>query len=308
MRCVTPNRARRLPRFLASRHSQPTSCCVHPAYASRRCSSMRSKSWLLRPCRPEQPMRDELIRAAVAVPVASLIGPSVSTPEQSHWRARAWWGMCASCLILLALANHLGGWQTWVVAAVAGCASAAMPVARSASGAVASDAADSQVAPSASWLTPSAARAVCLAALATAIAVLAIDRSATGDALASVTERRGLVLVLAGGLAAVFIGGEIIAHLLHPFATRIGSPVVGMENAGRVIGWLERTLLYGLVLAGAPDAAALVIAGKSIARFPSFAEESFAEYYLIGSLMSLLIAAGTAVAIRAALGLTPLPA
>lgn len=70
-----------------------------------------------------------------------------------------------------------------------------------------------------------------------------------------------------------------------------------MENAGRYIGWLERALLYGLILLGSPDAAALVVAAKSIARFPSFAEEKFAEYYLIGTLLSLLIAAATAVAV-----------
>ncbi len=80
-----------------------------------------------------------------------------------------------------------------------------------------------------------------------------------------------------------------------------------MESAGRYIGWLERTLLYGLILAGAPDAAALVIAGKSIARFPEFSKEDFAEYYLIGSLLSLVIAAGCAIAVRASLGLTSLP-
>lgn len=79
-----------------------------------------------------------------------------------------------------------------------------------------------------------------------------------------------------------------------------------MENAGRYIGWLERSLLYGLILLGSPDAAALVIAAKSIARFPSFAEEKFAEYYLIGTLLSLVIAAATAFGVRAAMGLDPL--
>jgi hypothetical protein len=51
----------------------------------------------------------------------------------------------------------------------------------------------------------------------------------------------------------------------------------------------------------------LVIAGKSIARFPSFRSERFAEYYLIGSLLSLLVAIGTAVIVRAAIGLPALP-
>ena len=118
-----------------------------------------------------------------------------------------------------------------------------------------------------------------------------------------------MVLVAAGGFVCVFVGGSLIGHVLHPFAERLGESserVTGLENAGRYIGWLERALLYGLLLAGAPSAAALVLAGKSLARFPSFSEERFAEYYLIGSLLSLLIAAVCALAVRAALGLTPL--
>jgi hypothetical protein len=102
----------------------------------------------------------------------------------------------------------------------------------------------------------------------------------------------------------------VIGRVLRPFARALAvghaDRVPGLEHAGRLIGWLERTLLYGLILAGAPDAAAVVIAAKSIARFPAFSEEKFAEYYLIGTLLSFLIAAGLGVAVRAALGLHPL--
>ncbi|HEX4436922.1 MAG TPA: hypothetical protein VH061_09005 [Solirubrobacteraceae bacterium] len=37
-----------------------------------------------------------------------------------------------------------------------------------------------------------------------------------------------------------------------------------------------------------------------------FSEEEFAEYYLVGSLLSLGIAAGLGIAVRATLGLHPL--
>ena len=73
-----------------------------------------------------------------------------------------------------------------------------------------------------------------------------------------------------------------------------------------MIGWLERALLYGLFVAGAPDAAAVVLGVKSIARFPEFRDERFAEYYLIGSFLSLLIAAAIGLAVRAVIGLHPL--
>jgi hypothetical protein len=119
-----------------------------------------------------------------------------------------------------------------------------------------------------------------------------------------------VLVALVGVTLAVFAGGWVIGRLLHPFAVALEADtperLPGLENAGRMIGWLERTLLFGLILAGAPDAAAIVIAAKSVARFPAFSEERFAEYYLIGTLLSFLIAAGLGVAVRAALGLHPL--
>ena len=119
-----------------------------------------------------------------------------------------------------------------------------------------------------------------------------------------------VLVAIVGFAVAVFPAGWVISRLLHPFAEALETGTTdrlpGLENAGRVIGWLERSLLYGLILAGAPGAAAVVIAAKSIARFPAFSEEKFAEYYLIGTLLSFLIAAGIGVAVRAALGLHPL--
>ena len=110
------------------------------------------------------------------------------------------------------------------------------------------------------------------------------------------------MLVAAGGLFCVFVGGAAIGRVMHPFAQKVDSEPRGMEAAGRYIGWLERSLLYGLVVIGSADGAALVIAAKSVARFPSFAREEFAEYYLIGSFMSLLAAAMCGLGVRAAIG------
>ena len=50
----------------------------------------------------------------------------------------------------------------------------------------------------------------------------------------------------------------------------------------------------------------MIFTAKSIARFPSFARESFSEYYLIGTLLSLIGGTGAAVATRLALGVSPL--
>jgi hypothetical protein len=116
-----------------------------------------------------------------------------------------------------------------------------------------------------------------------------------------------VLIVAAGAAIAVFAGGIAIAKLLAPFTAQLeqrsGSPT--LARAGRYIGWLERALLYTFVLAGVPSAAAAVVALKSVARFPSFGEERFAEYYLIGTLASVLVATCTAMAVRALLGLSP---
>ncbi len=234
-------------------------------------------------------MHDELTRAAAAVPVATLLGLLFGRGVRLRLAA----GLLGGALTLLALSDHLDTWRTWLIAAIAAVAACLMPgrdVSRQGSPVAA------------------ATRILALTLVATAGAVLLLNTTAVGSALEAVDSREA-VLALAGGLGAIFVGGEIIARVLHPLAAKASRDVIGtgMESAGRYIGWLERTLLYGLVLAGAPDAAALVIAGKSIARFPEFSKEDFAEYYLIGSLLSLVIAAGCAIAGRASLGLTSLP-
>ncbi len=67
---------------------------------------------------------------------------------------------------------------------------------------------------------------------------------------------------------------------------------------GRMIGCLERTLVYGLVLFGQWGALGFVIAAKSIARFKELDDKHFADYYLIGTLASMLVAVGTGILVR----------
>jgi hypothetical protein len=62
----------------------------------------------------------------------------------------------------------------------------------------------------------------------------------------------------------------------------------GLEGAGAMIGILERIFTLTLVLVGQYMALALVLAAKSIARFEDLKNRKFAEYYLIGTLSSML--------------------
>lgn len=59
---------------------------------------------------------------------------------------------------------------------------------------------------------------------------------------------------------------------------------------GRAIGVLERALALTLVLLGQFGALGLIVAAKSLARLKALEDRDFAEYFLIGTLASLLLA------------------
>ena len=62
------------------------------------------------------------------------------------------------------------------------------------------------------------------------------------------------------------------------------------DNTGKLIGNIERVLLFLFILFDSLAAIGFVIAAKSIARFEELKDKKFAEYYLIGTLTSTLIA------------------
>jgi hypothetical protein len=59
---------------------------------------------------------------------------------------------------------------------------------------------------------------------------------------------------------------------------------------GRTIGALERALALTLILLGEYGAVGWIIAAKSLARFKALEDREFAEYFLIGTLASFLLA------------------
>lgn len=70
-------------------------------------------------------------------------------------------------------------------------------------------------------------------------------------------------------------------------------------KGGRLIGPLERVLVFALTLAGAYTLLAAVLAAKGIVRFPEISRDGEngdrAEYFLVGSLVSWACALGAAV-------------
>jgi len=72
----------------------------------------------------------------------------------------------------------------------------------------------------------------------------------------------------------------------------------GEYNRGRVIGLLERTLIYAFVLSGQFGAIGFTLAAKGFTRFKELENRGFAEYVLIGTLLSSSIAMAVGVWIK----------
>lgn len=85
-------------------------------------------------------------------------------------------------------------------------------------------------------------------------------------------------------------GSAVVRGVLSRFHVEVAGEDV--RGTGRVIGILERVLALTLVLMGEWGTLGLVLAAKSIARFKELEDRSFSEYYLIGTLASLLVAVG----------------
>lgn len=60
-------------------------------------------------------------------------------------------------------------------------------------------------------------------------------------------------------------------------------------SRGKMIGYIERLLVILLTMAGAYSAIAFIIAAKSIARFKQLDDRNWAEYFLLGTLTSILL-------------------
>ncbi len=117
--------------------------------------------------------------------------------------------------------------------------------------------------------------------------------------LLSAAQIHAVLVALAGSYLAAFEINHPIALILKSTNLMPPSPValpdrdsaeIDEPARGRVIGCLERTIVFLLVLTGHMNAIGYVLVAKGIARFQQLDDRGFAEYFLIGTLLSTLLA------------------
>ena len=120
-----------------------------------------------------------------------------------------------------------------------------------------------------------------------AIGILAPDLWSQG-AWAGAIWAPPLMAVVAGAILATQAGGYAVGLLLTPFEEPEGAS--GLKDAGRLIGLLERGLIFVLVMVGQPAGIGFLIAAKSILRFETTTsaknQKAASEYIIIGTLAS----------------------
>ncbi|MCG6884733.1 MAG: DUF3307 domain-containing protein, partial [Silicimonas sp.] len=90
----------------------------------------------------------------------------------------------------------------------------------------------------------------------------------------------------AGFIIATLAGGHAVAFLVKPWAEDNLLPE-GLPNGGRLIGLLERGIIFLLILVGQPAGIGFLIAAKSVLRFETTSKDTRAgEYVIIGTLAS----------------------
>jgi len=105
----------------------------------------------------------------------------------------------------------------------------------------------------------------------------------------SAIEKPLLVSVVYVGV--IFGGGYVVRFLTKPLTKQdmsiLGETSNEMQNAGMYIGWLERFVVLTALVLQSPATVGLILTAKTIVRYPEMKSVRFAEYFLIGTLLSL---------------------
>jgi hypothetical protein len=246
-----------------------------------------------------------VVRLMVGLPVGALF-PLGVPGLRDDWRVHTGVGVGFSAFVL---APAFPQWRSWVLLALAGVACAGL---RGWLGPSSGAAAETP------WIrsmfSPRHALVPALVLALAAAAGLIAGPHTFGGYLAGFLHDDRVALVVSGALTSIFLGAVVVEQVLEPHTETLrlksaalpteDSEIKALVGAGMLIGWLERAIVFSLVMAGQSTAAVLTLTAKSVARFPALRrnEEGFAEYFLIGSLTSLVMALGPALATHWLLG------
>ena len=100
-----------------------------------------------------------------------------------------------------------------------------------------------------------------------------------------------IILAYIALLALLTFGGTVACKLVLQWSATKAPPESGEKitlRAGRVIGILERLLIFVGLVASSWEILAGVVALKTVARYSDLDKQAKAEYFLIGSLASIL--------------------
>jgi hypothetical protein len=108
------------------------------------------------------------------------------------------------------------------------------------------------------------------------------------------------LVVLSGAVLTIFAGGVLVGVLVQPLlqeirsahkANEITPEQRGLQNGGRLIGQLERALIFLFILSAQPAGVGFLVAAKSIFRFGELKDNETrmeAEYIIIGTMLSFV--------------------
>jgi hypothetical protein len=128
--------------------------------------------------------------------------------------------------------------------------------------------------------------------------LLVVFSAATPSVMAGSGEK---ILLIILAYLTICWGGVIFVDQFLDFLTfqNESSKRCGlMQRTGRYIGAIERGLILTLTLNNSLTAVVFVFTAKSIARFSELNDRDFAEYYLVGTLLSTALAVGGGLAVR----------
>jgi len=106
-------------------------------------------------------------------------------------------------------------------------------------------------------------------------------------------------VIISAYIIVSIIGAYFIKLMLRRYEKEVETR--GLIGAGMVIGIVERVMVLTFVLVNQYTAITVIFAAKSIARFNELKDRKMAEYYLIGTLVSITFALLAGIVVRAIL-------